>query len=225
MIEHNGRNYITSKEWHEQVKPMARTSETNRAIRGMETYGTLLADGHIIELTKDDASADLALLVISNGYNPVMLIDAVAQKAIEHHFQQTASNAIQSSKESAALGLAGIRFDLIAQDTQVMLLLQTLSKQKELENKQKELEQLVPKLIDEAAQKMAGQAGYYTVLAYASLTSHRLDSSKAGKLGKAASQLCRDLGYDIGSASDVRFGKVNAYPQEVLQVVFSEEAM
>jgi len=222
MIEHNGRIYITSKEWHEQIKPTSGVSETNRAIRSMETYAELLFDKHIVEVTKDEGNAALASLVIANSYNPVMLIDAVAQKAIEHHFSQTATNAIQSSKESAALGLAGIRFDLISQDTQIMVLLQTLSKQKELEHRQARLENAIPKLLSEAAQKMAGQAGYYTVLAYANLTGKRLDSAKAGKLGKSASALCRELGYEIGTASDVRFGKVNSYPDEVLAAVFED---
>lgn len=118
MIEHNRRIYMTSKEWHEQIKPTSGVSETNRAIRSMETYAELLFNKHIVEVTKDEAGAEAASLVIANSYRPVMLIDAVAQKAIEHHFSQTATSAIQSSKESAALGLAGIRFDLIAQDTQ-----------------------------------------------------------------------------------------------------------
>lgn len=82
-MNHNGREYITSKQWHEQVQPTSGVSETNRAIRSMETYQDLVREGHIVEVTKDEAGAELASLVVSNSYRPVMLLDAVAQKAIE----------------------------------------------------------------------------------------------------------------------------------------------
>ncbi len=221
-----GREYITSKEWHEQVKPTSGVSETNRAIRNMETYQELVNKNHIVEVTKDTADkegdAELASLVVSNSYRPVMLIDAVAQKAIEHHFKQTASNALQSSKESAFLGLAGIRLDLIAKDPQIMMTLQLMSKQAELEERQTQLEKSVPTLIDEAAQKMAGHAGYMTVLAYARTRQIRLSATHAAVVGKAATKACNELGYKISSVSDARFGKVNAYPEEVLEAVFNE---
>jgi flagellar biosynthesis regulator FlbT len=222
LIEYEGRSFTTSRQWHEQVQPTAELRLTNRSIRSMETYQKLVDEGHIVEVSNNTTDPFLGSLIKANSYNPIMLIDPVAQKAIEHHFKQTAQNALMSSKESAALGLAGIRMDLIAEDPQMMMWLQTISRQKELERRQTELERAVPKMIEEAAQKMSGHAGYFTVLAYANTLSVRLSSDTARTAGKKAAELCRELGYEIGKVSDERFGKINAYPEEVLRVVFQE---
>lgn len=223
MIEHNGKAYITSKEWHEQVKPTAELRLTNRSIRGMETYAELVSQGHIVELTKDEADPFLGSLVVANSYNPVMLLDAVAQKEIEHYFEETAKNAVQSSKESAALGLAGIRLDLLTKDPTKLMMVQMLSQLAEVEDRQNKLEALVPKLIDEAALRIGGHAGYMTILAYARMRRLRISATYAASLGKAAAKACTELGYEIQKVPDARFGQINAYPEEVLEAVFNEE--
>lgn len=223
MIEYNGKTYITSKEWHEQVKPTASVSNTNKAIRSMETYISLLENGHIVDVQRNSGDSILESLVVANSYNPVMLIDAVAQKAIEHHFEQTASNAVQSSKESAALGLAGIRLDLLTKDPTKLMMVQMLSQLAEVEDRQNKLEALVPKLIDEAALRIGGHAGYMTILAYARMRRLRISATYAASLGKAAAKACAELGYEIQKVPDARFGQINAYPEEVLEAVFNEE--
>jgi len=218
----NEREYITSKEWHEQVKPTASVSNTNKAIRSMETYASLIEQGHIVEVQRDSGNSILESLVVANSYNPVMLIDAVAQKAIEHHFEQTASNAIQSSKESALLGLTGIRLDLIAQDPQTVLMLQMLSRQKELEAQVARVPALIDGSIDQAIRNIGGHAGYMTVLAYARMRRLRISATHAASLGKAATKACAELGYDVHKVKDARFGQINAYPEEILEAVFHE---
>jgi hypothetical protein len=214
MIEFQGKSYISSKEWHEQVKPTDELRLTNRSIRAMETYETLVANRHILELQRGEADPENGSALQA----PKMLLDAVAQKAIEHHFEETAGNALQSSKESAILGLTGIRMDLIAQDPQMVICLQMLSRQKEIENQVAR----VPALIDEAMRKIGGHAGYCTVLAYARLRRIRITASHASAIGKAASKACSELGYQIQKVPDARFGEVNAYPEEVLEAVFHE---
>lgn len=135
-IRYLGKDYITSKKFHEEVQPTSGVFETNRAIRDMPTYPALVEGAHILEVdnsyTKAVGDADLASLVKSNSYRPIMLIDPVAQKEIEHHFEVSSTRAVHSSKENAVLSMAGINLQALSRDPQVMLLLKMMSDQAEL---------------------------------------------------------------------------------------------
>lgn len=72
------------------------------------------------------------------------------------------------------------------------------------------------------AKTNASDAGYFSVVGYASLHGHKVDLKLAGAIGRKCSRMCRDLGYVMGSIPDPRFGKVKTYPSEVLKIVFSE---
>lgn len=61
---------------------------------------------------------------------------------------------------------------------------------------------------------------YYTIARYASLRGINVDISKANMLGRKASKLSRDFGYDIGKTQDPRFGSVNTYHVDILKDVF-----
>ena len=61
---------------------------------------------------------------------------------------------------------------------------------------------------------------YYTIAGYASLRGIKVDINKANMLGRKASNLSREYGYDIGNAKDVRFGTVNTYHADILKEVF-----
>ncbi len=78
-IEFSGKTWITSKKFHEDFKPTNRVSEMNRAIREMPAYAKLLEERHLLEVdanyVKTLEGAELAPLVRSNGYQPIMLID------------------------------------------------------------------------------------------------------------------------------------------------------
>jgi hypothetical protein len=241
MIEHEGRAYITSKEFHEQAKPTFQVSDTNKAIRSMETYEQLAGEGHIIELHKNEGKVEFASLVKSNSYNPVMLIDAVAQKAIEHHFQATSTQAVSSAKENAVLGLAGINLANIAKDPQVLLLLKAISDAHEAKALAEEaskaaqeanknalqvredvaiLSEAMGDQIQAEVQKGFGMSGFFTVLAYAVQLGLRLNAVNAAKYGRQASTLCKNRGIEVTQINDQRYGKVNLYPAEILEEVF-----
>ena len=76
----------------------------------------------------------------------------------------------------------------------------------------------------EARQEMTEKGFHdFTVLAYAGYRDMpKLDLKTANKLGRKAAKHCRDNGYPIGSIRDPRFGKVNTYPEEVLDTIFKE---
>jgi hypothetical protein len=62
---------------------------------------------------------------------------------------------------------------------------------------------------------------YFTILGWWHLTfSEPLDNTKAAKYGKIASRYCREHGFEIGQVQDPRFGLVNTYPREVLELLF-----
>lgn len=61
---------------------------------------------------------------------------------------------------------------------------------------------------------------YFTIAGYASLRGVNIDTSKANMLGRKATKLSREYGYDIGKVTDTRFGKVNSYHLDILKNIF-----
>jgi hypothetical protein len=234
-IEHAGKTWITSKKFHEDFKPTTKVANTNKAIREMPAYGKLCEEGHLLEAdgkyVKSEAGSNLELALRSNFGNPILLIDPVAQKEIEHHFNVTTDQAIQSSRENAMLGIAGINLELIAQDPQTLLLLQMISKTKELEVNQKAIEQeqleqrlqlLELKNSHDNLLLTQGDAQFFSIMGYASVTRRRVNTAEAKLMGKRASSICKDHGVNTGIVPDPRYGQVKTYPKEVLDQVFEE---
>ena len=63
---------------------------------------------------------------------------------------------------------------------------------------------------------------YYTIAGFASIRKQKVDVNRAIFLGRKASKLSKEYGYDIGKASDPRYGAVNTYHIDVLNEVFGE---
>lgn len=61
---------------------------------------------------------------------------------------------------------------------------------------------------------------YLTVSGYSSLRGLNVDINKVNMLGRKASKLSREYGYDIGKAKDTRYGEVNTYHVDILKEVF-----
>lgn len=61
---------------------------------------------------------------------------------------------------------------------------------------------------------------YFTVAGYASLRGLNVDINKANMIGRKASKLSKEYGYDIGKAKDTRYGTVNTYHVDILKEVF-----
>ena len=71
--------------------------------------------------------------------------------------------------------------------------------------------------IEARQDRMDGDTGYMTVLAFSRMTGLNLPSKEANALGRKAAKQCRDLGYSLGTAPDERYGRVNSYPVHVLE--------
>ncbi len=63
--------------------------------------------------------------------------------------------------------------------------------------------------------------GYYTIVGYCNQRNKRVDSKAAAQLGKRASEICKSQNIHIGCASHPLYGKVNTYPQEVLEGIIN----
>ena len=61
---------------------------------------------------------------------------------------------------------------------------------------------------------------YYTVAGFASLRGLNINVNRANMLGRKASKLSREYGYDISKIKDPRFGTVNLYHTDILNEVF-----
>lgn len=153
------RDFETSHKWRAEIRPDQEQKNFNQTIRNAETYAELIRDGHIIEVTRENfnrfgTDCDFQPVLKANYGNPIMLLSRVARNALEHHFEETAEQAVHSSKESAFLAAAGINLQLIASDPNAILSLQALSQAKEallavelVSKKLNEVESSIPRAI------------------------------------------------------------------------------
>lgn len=69
---------------------------------------------------------------------------------------------------------------------------------------------------------MDGDTGYLTVTAYLRKHGWKLPLSKSRAIGQHAAKLAKELGVQIGTVPDERFGTVNSYPIALLDEVVAE---
>jgi anti-repressor protein len=60
----------------------------------------------------------------------------------------------------------------------------------------------------------------FTIKAYANLNGVKLNREQASRLGKVASELCRQYGIAPGRTADETFGYVQNYPESILEQIF-----
>lgn len=226
-----GRHYLTSQELHVDLAPTSSVSATNKAIRSMETYDELRAERHLVEVdwgyAKSLAESNLESAMKLNNYRPLLLIDPVAQKAIEHHFEVSARQAVQSSRENAYLSLAGIDLSELAKDPQAIALIKAMSDAQAARrlaaNAMKcasGAEERVVELSVRVDGLSSGELGYTTVAAFARYLNVSMDLNLAKRVGKEAARTCKAQGIRIGRVRDERWGEVGSYPRRVVAAIF-----
>lgn len=102
---------------------------------------------------------------------------------------------------------------------ELRLLINIEMKQKQHEKEMNTLRENVRTL---EAKVTTHNENYFTVAGYASLRGLNVDINKANMLGRRASVLSRNYGYDIGKAKDARYGTVNTYHVDILKEVFKD---
>lgn len=70
-------------------------------------------------------------------------------------------------------------------------------------------------------QKMSTETNYFTVAGYCSYRGIRITSQGASRIGRRASKMCKNRNLPIEQLADKRYGKVNAYPYEVLKEIIT----
>lgn len=102
-----------------------------------------------------------------------------------------------------------------------------LAKLNELAAVQKEINQETQERLEglEAEQERLIYPGgrYYTAMGYANLKGVKLSLSDAIRIGKLASEFCRENQIEINRVADTKFGKINSYPESVLSELILEE--
>lgn len=101
------------------------------------------------------------------------------------------------------------QLEIIAQSAQILL-----EQEKRISSVENKL-----KLIEA---KTTTRPEYFTVAGYASLHNTPVNIKQAAHLGRQAANLCKQTMQPIDSCFDPRFGKVNMYPTNVLDVIFSK---
>ena len=127
----------------------------------------------------------------------------IHDKLIDEYFELRDGN---SAKTQAEIILEQAQA-LVAQERRML----------KLEDANKKQEQRIDKI---EAKMITRSSEYYTVAGYASLTNRRIDVTQANLLGRKAVKLSKEYGYDIDKINDPRFGTVNAYHIDILEMTF-----
>lgn len=102
--------------------------------------------------------------------------------------------------------------------TQVEILLESVQLLHAQENKISSIEGRVHELEAKSTQSL----GYYSIAGFAALTKKPIDIKMAASLGAKAKAACRTIGAILGQIPDPRFGRVNTYPEQILEAVFND---
>lgn len=76
--------------------------------------------------------------------------------------------------------------------------------------------------LEDRIERMDGDTGYMTVIAYCRKRNIKLPLSKMRALGQQATKAAQDLGIQVGTVPDERWGSVNSYPIALLDELFAE---
>jgi len=95
-----------------------------------------------------------------------------------------------------------------------------------LEEKQWELEREQARVAKESAETKAQVVAlvngedYFTIVGYTNLIGRKMPLDESQRLGKEASAVCRENGWETGHAPHPQYGSVKTYPREALEKIF-----
>lgn len=119
-VHYNGQTYFTGQYFHHMYRANSdadgkykQTGTFLRLIRSIEAYPLYVENSDIVELTwdqvkNDSSNAEIASLIKTNSYKPVMLINATAQVALTHHLDDAVSKqaSVNANRQVAQLTTA-----------------------------------------------------------------------------------------------------------------------
>lgn len=89
----------------------------------------------------------------------------------------------------------------------------------QLVEQEKRMNSLESRLDMIEAKAITSPVDYYTIAGFASVRKQKVDVTAAGLLGRKATKLSKEYGYDIGKVSDPRYGTVNTYHVDILNKI------
>lgn len=92
----------------------------------------------------------------------------------------------------------------------------------EMESTKTEVRSLRQEVEIVKAQQTSSSSDYFAVAGFAALKKIPISTPLASKIGIKAKNRCQELGYQISSVQDPRFGRINTYPSVVLEEVFKQ---
>ncbi|MEJ8597305.1 antA/AntB antirepressor family protein [Riemerella anatipestifer] len=98
--------------------------------------------------------------------------------------------------------------EIVAQSAQLLL-----QQSQQLETLQKEVNHIKAKIT-------TSEESFITIAGYATLEKKRIDNKRASIIGRKVAKYCRDNDIIIGQIFDPRFGYVNTYPRDIIQIFF-----
>ncbi|MSN90699.1 antA/AntB antirepressor family protein [Riemerella anatipestifer] len=98
--------------------------------------------------------------------------------------------------------------EIVAQSAQLLL-----QQSQQLETLQKEVNHIKAKIT-------TSEESFITIAGYATLEKKRIDNKTASIIGRKVAKYCRDNDIIIGQIFDPRFGYVNTYPRDIIQIFF-----
>ncbi|ADQ81346.1 antA/AntB antirepressor family protein [Riemerella anatipestifer] len=98
--------------------------------------------------------------------------------------------------------------EIVAQSAQLLL-----QQSQQLETLQKEVNHIKAKIT-------TSEESFITIAGYATLEKKRIDNKTASIIGRKVAKYCRDNDIIIGQIFDPRFGYVNTYPRDIIQMFF-----
>lgn len=120
----------------------------------------------------------------------------------------TGSTSIQQRPKTTA--------EIILQQAEFMVAMER--RQIQLQQEQEVLQEKVKDL----EIKTATRPNYFTVIGYSMYIGRKVSLQESQKIGRAASRYCKLNGLTIDKVTDQRYGRVNSYPEEALQLAFEK---
>ena len=102
--------------------------------------------------------------------------------------------------------------------TQFEFMQMSLDKMIEQDRKLKELQ----KDVDILKINQTSATTHFTIVGYCSMYGISVNITEASAFGRQATIMCRNKGLSIGSTADPRFGRINTYPEHILDELFTQ---
>jgi hypothetical protein len=217
VIKIGNYDYITTNKLYRDIgSSYVNLANFHKNLAKAETWSSLCDRYHILfvgwnkeRTTKDfydnhvtvypasqfGTNSKLESVLKSNGYNDVIFITSVAQKAFEHHIKETAPQAVKSATENAMLAGSGIQLDLLMSNPFWRSTLQAASEAAAAQKEAQEAKQIAS-LVKEQVDLRLNEYGI-ELEGIKSLVDKRPDRSEVGITAKATAMKVLDGNRDF----------------------------